>query len=1018
MANGSGSDNFDALFNELKGNALPGVWAKGLAIARNRQVSRDGRAGSDSSQKYRILVSDRVVKPLVTLWPKDMDYHCDCGDAADPCMHSVSAAIAEKNQWIETGANPEHPHPLPPTVQYWFETTGDTLSLRRTLGGQELRGSLVSHLGGTQTGRISGPTPQAVQADLQVDRIGSSFFRPSGATEIPKASVEALFKALSERNGYCFLDQKPVEVSARPVRRRFEITAKYRLEEIRADLTGLGPRIFKNGIVFSEFLSPKIELPQAVSEQISRRLSKNLSFSEMVDWMNSKEWETLLAHADVLDPKKLLPELERIPLRVQFHLEEHPGQVLTVLPRLLYGSPAIAEVSRSGDLEYLVESRAPIRGPEQIAEEKTLIRKVQQDFHLSIGQASKWESVQGVQMKEKLDAQVRKNPTVYGIAGQGQSGFGVSGRLKIQVQTVFSADGTLSLKPVFSIQDGGDVKTADPHRVLKAWEERVPLVPLLEGGWAELPKDLLDRVGDEIKRLLLRPRPVSRAGFPAVKELLETVGEPVHPLIHETVESLNAKLANTEKTDHIPAETLGLLRPYQRDAVHWLLKMKRLKTGAILADDMGLGKTLQALCAITPTDRVLLIVPTSVLSGWKGQIARFRPDLMLKTYYGQDRKLPDPSKAGILLTTHGTFRQDLEALSDLKWDVAIFDEAQAIKNPDSQLAIAASQIQAGFRMALSGTPIENRLLDLFSIFQFSEPALFGGRSEFLRMADQQPERIRSRIAPHFLRRLKKEVARDLPEKIETVLDCELSPKERDHYDAVFAATQKKVREALLGVTDRADGPAEMSSPGQPNMILALEALLRLRQASCDLRLVPGLLDQAAEHAASSKIRVLLDSLAAAIQNGHRCLVFSQWTSFLDLIEPELSKDSIRFSRIDGSVSVKDRASLIDQFQKDDGPSVMLLSLKAGGVGLTLTAADQVYLLDPWWNPAAEDQASDRAHRIGQTRTVQVHRLISEGTIEERILELAKKKRELTEAYLSDGSVAAGLSSQEILELIR
>lgn len=1014
--------DFDALFNELKSSALPGVWAKGLSIARNRQVYRDGRNGdpgevmnrhgSDSSQKYRISVPDRVVKPVVTLWPHEIDYHCDCGDSADPCMHAVSAAIAEKNTWVsEAAEKTQGASSGGETVQYHFETRAEgprqILLLSRSLGGKEVSGSLVSLLGGVQSGRVLGGMPQVVQADLQVDRIGSSFFRPSGPSEIPVPAMEALFKTLSERSDHCFFEGKPVSISARPLRRRFEVKSRYRLEESPTTKTD-SFKSFSNGAIFNAgTLQYRIDLPSRISEEMARRLGRNLSFPEMVDWMNSKDWEGLNQGAEVLDPQALLPELKPIPIKVHFHLEEHSGQVLTVLPRLVYGNPPIAEVRRSGDLDYLTESQAPVRGPEQISEEKTLIRRVQQEFHLSIGQASKWEGVHAVQMKEKLEKQCKTQPGIYSVAGRGQEGFGVAGRLDLKIQTVLQPDGSFRAQTAFQLPDG---KSADPHRVFKAWDEKTPLVPLLEGGWAELPVDLLNRMGAEIRRLLLRPKPIPSAGLPALQEILVQTAQPVHPLIRETVESLTNRLKRPESLDHLPVATRELLRPYQSEGIQWLLRMKRLETGVILADDMGLGKTLQALSAIAKTDRVLLVVPTSVLSGWQGQVAKFRPDLKMRPYIGQDRKLPDRSQPGILLTTHGTFRQDQEELNALHdsqpWDVAIFDEAQAIKNPDSQLAIAAHQVRARFRLALSGTPIENRLLDLWSILQFSEPALFGSRSEFLELSQLEPAKIKNRIAPHFLRRLKKEVAQDLPEKIETVLDCELSADERNQYDAVFATTQKKVREALLG-----------NEEDQPNMMLALEALLRLRQVSCDARLVPGLFEPMASAAfVSAKIRVLMDSLSSAIQNGHRCLVFSQWTSFLNLLEPELAKESIRFSRIDGAT--QDRARIIDEFQKDDGPSVMLLSLKAGGVGLTLTAADQVYLLDPWWNPAAEDQASDRAHRIGQTRSVQVHRLISKDTVEEKILELSRKKREMTETYLSDGSIAAGLSASEILELIR
>jgi len=370
-------------------------------------------------------------------------------------------------------------------------------------------------------------------------------------------------------------------------------------------------------------------------------------------------------------------------------------------------------------------------------------------------------------------------------------------------------------------------------------------------------------------------------------------------------------------------------------------------------------------------------------------------------YHGPGRVL-DPA-AGLTLTTYALLRGDGEALASVAWDTVVLDEAQAIKNPDSQVARAAHALRAGFRVALTGTPVENRLTELWSQLQFLNPGLLGARRDFedglagrIAAGDAgAASELRSRLHPFVLRRLKSQVARELPPRTEVVLRCELGPEERAVYEAVRAATRAEVVERL-----RAKG----------GVLLALEALLRLRQAACHPALVPG-----QQATASAKLDLLLEELDCAIAEGHRALVFSQWTRLLDLVEPRLRAAGLAFGRLDGST--RDRAGVVGAFQREDGPPVLLVSLRAGGTGLDLTAADHVFLLDPWWNPAVEDQAADRAHRIGQTRPVLVHRLVTRETVEERILELQARKRALADSALGGLDPAGALTREDLLALL-
>jgi SNF2 family DNA or RNA helicase len=397
--------------------------------------------------------------------------------------------------------------------------------------------------------------------------------------------------------------------------------------------------------------------------------------------------------------------------------------------------------------------------------------------------------------------------------------------------------------------------------------------------------------------------------------------------------------------------------------------------------------------------RTLVVSPTSVLHNWVDEIKRFRPGLSYNVYHGPGRRLN--GDRDVTLTTYALLRIDADPLAAEHWDTLILDEAQAIKNPDSKVAQAAYRLTGDFRMTLSGTPVENRLDELWSQFHFINRGLLGARRDFeqryakpIDAGDEETAaRLRDRIRPFLLRRLKRDVAPELPPRTDVVLHSTLARSERDTYDAIRAA-------ALSDVV------AQLSTGA--SVMQALEVLLRLRQAACHSALVPG---QSAD--SSSKIELLLEFLDEVLAEDHKALVFSQWTSLLDLVEPHLERAEIPFTRLDGAT--RDRAAVVRKFQDPSGPPVLLASLKAGGLGLNLTAADCVFILDPWWNPAAEDQAADRAHRIGQNRPVIVYRLVAEDTVEERIIALQQKKRALSEAAL--GGAAGALSRDDLLSLL-
>ncbi len=531
-----------------------------------------------------------------------------------------------------------------------------------------------------------------------------------------------------------------------------------------------------------------------------------------------------------------------------------------------------------------------------------------------------------------------------------------------------------------------------------------------------------------------------------------------------------------------PVSFQGQLRPYQREGLGWLKFLQWFGMGGILADDMGLGKTIQVLAmlqeqaeirgqgkqetgdrrrgvekAAGPAPSVaspsLVIAPRSVVFNWLDEAAKFTPTMRVVSYSGTERGnlLENLAEVDVLVTSYGLLRRDIAKLREVNFNFVILDEAQAIKNPNSQVAKSSRLLSATYRLALTGTPVENHLGDLWSIFEYLNPGMLGSATRFAELVrgsrggptmndgaepvdplaapaaapaappsdggDELDEieltgpmslddarhldiaRAASRaLRPYILRRTKQQVLTELPEKTEQTIICEMDKSQRKVYDDLLAY----YRGTLLSKLDTAAPPGgaaggatifsgNAAKSGMPMMVL--EALLRLRQASCH----PGLIDEKRSDQPSAKLEALLENLAELIDEGHKALVFSQFTSMLAIVRKRLDETGIKYEYLDGKT--QDRKSPVQRFQKDKDCPVFLISLKAGGLGLNLTAADYVFILDPWWNPAVEQQAIDRAHRIGQTRHVFAYRLICKDTVEQRIAELQQKKKKLADAII-------------------
>jgi SNF2 family DNA or RNA helicase len=463
-----------------------------------------------------------------------------------------------------------------------------------------------------------------------------------------------------------------------------------------------------------------------------------------------------------------------------------------------------------------------------------------------------------------------------------------------------------------------------------------------------------------------------------------------------------------------------VLRPYQRQGVAWLDFLRENHFGGILADEMGLGKTLQTLSFIHSchangklSGPVLIVCPTSLVFNWLAEAKKFTPGLKALALHGTGRHslFDDIADCDLVITSYALIRRDADKYREFEFDTLVLDEAQHIKNHQTQNAQAVKAVKADYRIVLTGTPMENSVLDLWSILDFLMPGYLGSATEF-RERYEQPiardkdeaaqARLGRRLRPFILRRLKTDVAKDLPAKLEQVSYCELTEDQAEIYEKVLAISRNEVS-AAVGA----------QGLGKSKMVV-LNALMRLRQICCDLRLLK-MENAVFTDDSSGKLAMFGDLLEQAIDGGHRVLVFSQFTSMLALLRDKLAAEKIEYCYLDGGTS--NRGAVVEKFQSNASIPVFLISLKAGGVGLTLTGADTVVHFDPWWNPAVEDQATDRAHRIGQTRVVTSYKLIARGTVEEKILALQQKKRSIIKATLGgEESLADNLTWEEIQDL--
>ncbi|GJG93867.1 DEAD/DEAH box helicase [Cupriavidus pauculus] len=543
-------------------------------------------------------------------------------------------------------------------------------------------------------------------------------------------------------------------------------------------------------------------------------------------------------------------------------------------------------------------------------------------------------------------------------------------------------------------------------------------IPMEQGVYVALTRQLRERlrdlaaVGDGVRDGIRVPL----VATPWLDDALAGVG--IDPDAHFRTRVRRLREAR-ERDAVVPATLVAELRPYQVEGYRWMMSLADAGFGACLADDMGLGKTLQSLAVMLAragAGAALVVAPTSVCGNWAAEARRFAPSLQVHVYAEGDREaIVEQAGAGdLVIVSYNLLQQARRAFCERHWHTVVADEAQSFKNPSARRAQAMFALQADCRIALSGTPVENRLAELWAVMRFCNPGLLGSLVRFNehfanpieRNGARDPRvRLRRMIVPFVLRRTKVQVLDELPPRTELVIRVAPEPAEAAHYEALRRQALSEAERALLRPKKDRRAPAKLPEPDARIHVLA--QLMRMRRAACDPRLVtpetnhPG-----------AKVRAFAELAATLAANGHKTLVFSQFVDFLQLLRQPLDEAGLACQYLDGATPAAERTKRVAAFQAGDG-DVFLISLKAGGFGLNLTAADYVVIADPWWNPAAEDQAMGRAHRIGQQRPVTVYRLITAGTIEERIVDLHQGKRALAEGVL-DASADEAVGREAVL----
>lgn len=930
------------LLQEMKEASEKKVWFRGMELSRQDSIFAKSQSGS---RRYFIVHEpSKRGKYEVYLDPVDFDWGCSCAEPDSPCSHAVAAVLAlhaEKEGKLIPGLGHDSW-----SICYQLVEDGRVLLLRRQLQkGQQIIPFFGSVLEQKDQQDPSKPLDVIVSNfDLEFDAYLKKKTHQMGGGGIDVALQTGDLSYL--KNLSLSYHGKPVFVGEKHRGYRLLI-AKQNSGVVLTIESELG--IFYGDLFLSanQELHPAVELPFSSSETQSLLKGRYLGLRETIEFY-SKSFAKIRSTMEVANQGY---EAEKMPSSIVIDSWEDRGR-LCLRYHLAYGEPVCAFVSTSG-LEVISNEKdmiIPIRSKE--IEEKALY-DFERKTGLTLMKVYEFPPPEAFELAKKML----------------RSDF-----IHIGTSLEKFADVTEEV-PTLSVQDGvfliQTTKGLLGHSALKEAKSNDGVCQLSDGSWIKIPRHWLAGEGSAIVEILsITGAKASKAAMIALKACLEERES------HKALASLTEDWNLSFPLKPSPIQ----LRPYQESGAKWLAKLQQLGLGGILADDMGLGKTYQTLASLeTPA---LIVVPTSLMGNWQSEVLKARPELRSCLYHGKDRLIP--SHFDIIITTYGILRTDFGILEPFVFQSIVLDEAQQIKNPHSKTARAVYGLNSKSRIALSGTPVENSLNDLWSIMNFCMPGLLGSFENF-KSVHSTPEsllRLKKMVSPFLLRRMKNEVAKDLPEKVDQIIRCTMDSDQKDFYRSLLRKVQSEVK-------DKTDSMA------------ILTGLLRLRQAACD----PFLVDSS-QDVSSAKLEYLFSAIDELVRSNQSALVFSQWTSLLDRVELGLRERSILWSRIDGATS--DRDSAVKLFMEGEVP-IMLISMKAGGTGLNLTKADHVFILDPWWNPAAEEQAISRAHRIGRTENVMIHRLVTEDTVEEKIMELKAEKMNLFSEIMSGREKEASLN---------
>jgi superfamily II DNA or RNA helicase len=966
---------------------------------------------------------------LVIRSASDADNLCTCRDARQRgliCAHSVAAGL----HFLKGPAPVEAPAKSPPKAPGLLRAppgqAGEPLELFLILppnfAAVAARGKVMLYVEGQWRGG-RGPldvlpldTPFSLDASDAALLDALEKINHGGAPAMVLVESRTLTEILPQLAGHPRVTlgkALPVEITLQPL----EAPVRARLEsngEIVLSLAGQAPECVITGATPWVFARNKLQplgLPSNLAELVRGPL--RLGPAQVPAFLNL-DWPAL-AGRDGLEANFTLEDFVLEPATPRFKLRLEGGlAVLRATLECFYGGKSAA--SLPPDAPWLPDPQSPTRySTRDVAAEQAAARRLSRAgfigpdtkgiYHLNGENAvlgffardyprleKEWE----VTLEQRLERSTQKLE-----------------RVQPRFQITPSGEQWFDLQVTYATAGGEPLSPAEIQRLLRSGQSHTRLkngkLALLDTGAAE---ELQETLADCAPRQHAGGYRLDNAQAGFLQATLREQGgcEILAPAgwMQGEIQLQPPPLGDLET----------VLRPYQKEGAGWLHFLRRGGLGGILADEMGLGKTVQLLAFLRAmkqsgerTGPALVVCPSSLVFNWEAEAKKFTPELRVLALHGAGRlgRFSEIPAHDLIITSYALLRRDAEHYRGMEFDTVALDEAQHIKNRETQNAQAVKAVRGRHRIVLTGTPIENSLLDLWSLFDFLMPGYLGEAEDFrlrceipiAREGDAAAQaRLARRVRPFILRRLKGEVAKELPERIEQVSFCELVPEQRAVYEQVLEAGRREILGAV--------------SAGGPNKgrMAALTALLRLRQICCD----PRLLKTGGAAAASGKVELFGELLEEVLDGGHRALVFSQFTSMLALLRQDLSARNIGFCYLDGATT--DRGGVVEQFQRDAAIPIFLISLKAGGVGLNLTGADTVIHFDPWWNPAVEAQAADRAHRIGQKKVVTSYKLITRGTVEEKILALQGRKRALTQGLLGGGEqVAERLSWEDIRELL-